>query len=79
MFLRSTELSKAFGLRKLCFQNICSDASRVQDFWNLTNTRVRTKTYMPCVQMLHICIYIQLQLVLYMPGAKQSKTVVEFS
>ena len=50
--LRSAELSKAFGLRNICL-NIYSDASMVQDCWNLVKTRVRTKT-MPCTQMLHI-------------------------
>ena len=39
--LRSTELSKAFEPK--LFQNICSDASSVQDCWNLAKTRVRTK------------------------------------
>ena len=35
--LQSAELSKAFGLRNLCYSNIyvCSDTSRVQDCWNL--------------------------------------------
>ena len=46
--IRSAELSKA-----LHFQNFCSDASRVQDCWNLTKTRVRTKKK-PCAQMLNI-------------------------
>ena len=43
--LRSAELSKAFGYMNLAmlFKNICSDASRVQDCWNHTKTRVRTK------------------------------------
>ena len=27
----------------MLFQNICSDASMVQDYWNLAKTRVRTK------------------------------------
>ena len=29
----------------MLFQNICSDASMVQDCWNLTETRVRTKIF----------------------------------
>ena len=37
--LRSAELSKAFGLRNLCYSKIsCSDASRVPDCWNLAKT-----------------------------------------
>ena len=52
--LPSAELSKAFDVRKpMIFQNICGDASRVQDGWNLAKTRVRTKQ-IPCAQMLHI-------------------------
>ena len=51
--LLSAELSKAFGLTwlkaSMLFQNICSDASRVQDCWNPMKTRD-----MPCAQMLHI-------------------------
>ena len=43
--LRSAELSKASGLKPTLFQNICSDASRVQDCWNLAKTRVGTKKY----------------------------------
>ena len=42
--LRLAELSKAFGL----IQNICSDASRVQDYWNLAKARVRPKKYALC-------------------------------
>ena len=37
--LWSAELNKAFGLMNLMlFQNICSDASRVQICWNLAKT-----------------------------------------
>ena len=47
--LRSAELRQLFGLRNLymLFQNICSNASRVQDRWNLTKIRVRTKKKCP--------------------------------
>ena len=55
LYLRSAELSKAFGLSYIMlFQNICSEASREQVCWILAKTRVRTKRYMPCAQMLHI-------------------------
>ena len=40
----------------MLFQNICNDASRVQDCWNLAKTRVRKKINMPCTKMLHILI-----------------------
>ena len=46
--LRSAELSKAFLLKEpMLFQNICSDASMVQDCRNLAKTRVRTKQKCP--------------------------------
>ena len=51
--LWSAELSKAFGLRNLCYSKISVVMLRVQDCWNLAKTRVRTKK-MPCSQMLHI-------------------------
>ena len=42
--LRSAELRKSVWLKEpMLFQNICSDASRVHDYWNLAKTRVRTK------------------------------------
>ena len=63
--LRSARLSKAFGLKNLCyFQNICSGASRVHDCWNLAKTRVRTKKC-PAAKC---CIFKELMS--YMPGAK---------
>ena len=48
--LRSAELSKAFGLRNLCYSKI----SVVHDCLNLAKIRVRAKNNMPCAQMLHI-------------------------
>ena len=45
----------------MLFQNICSDASRVQDCWNLAKTRVRTNALRTNL------------LVSYMPGAKNLK------
>ena len=65
--LWSAELSKAWLTEPMIFQNICSDASRVQDCWNLAKTRVRTKT-IPCAQILHILIAS----VMYIPGGKQN-------
>ena len=45
--LRSAELSKAFGLRNLCYSKISvSDASRVQDCWTLENPS-QNKKYAP--------------------------------
>ena len=41
LFLRPADLTKSFGLA--LFQNICSDAAKVQDCWNLAKTRVKTK------------------------------------
>ena len=38
----------------MLFQNICSDASRVQDCWNLAKNLSRKEKKMPCTQMLHI-------------------------
>ena len=38
----------------ILFQNICSDASRVQDCWDTAKTQVRKKKNMPCAQLLHI-------------------------
>ena len=73
---RSAELSKAFGLFKepMIFQNICSDASRIQDCWNLAKTRVRTKIYAlrPNAAYLNSWCYTCLV-------PKKSKTVVEFN
>ena len=44
LYLRSAELSQVFGFKEpMLFQNICSDASRVQDCWKLAKTRVRAK------------------------------------
>ena len=51
--LWSAELS-VWLKEPMLFQNICSDATRVQDCWNLAKTRVRTKQNMPCAQLLHI-------------------------
>ena len=53
----------------MLFQNICSDASRVRNCWNHAKTRVRTKTDMPCAQMLHI----QIAKVSYMADADNLK------
>ena len=52
------QLSSVKRLTKesMLFQNMCSDASMVQDCWNLAKTRVRTKQKTPCAQMLHIYI-----------------------
>ena len=50
-------LVKVWLKKTKLFQNICSDASKVQDYMvhNLAKTRVGTKKiYTPCAQMLHI-------------------------
>ena len=36
-------LSAVWLKEPMLFQNICRDASRVQDCWNLAKTRMRTK------------------------------------
>ena len=60
----------------MLFQNICSDASRVQDSWNLAKTRVRTKKKNPCIS------YFVLSCTLLIGGNKERLllvVVVEFS
>ena len=48
LYLWSAEFSKSFWLKEpMLFQNICSDASRVQDCWILAKTRVRTAKICP--------------------------------
>ena len=58
----------------MLFKRFCSDASRVQDCWNIVKTPVRTKKNMPCAQMLHIYIASVIH-----AWCKKSKTIVEFS
>ena len=54
----------------MLLQNICSDASRVQDCWNLAKTRVTTKNICPAPKC---CIFRLLVSYLYMAGAKTLK------
>ena len=51
----------------MLFENICSDASRVRDSWNLAKTRVRMKK-LPCAKMQHFSVASE-----YMSGAKDLK------
>ena len=67
--LHPAELSKAFDKKEpMLFQNISSDASMVQDCWNIAKTRIRTKKICPASK----CCIFKL-LVSYMPGAKNLK------
>ena len=53
--LRSAELSNAFGLRNLCYSKISVVMLLGYRIAGIPpKTRVRTKKYMPCAQMLQI-------------------------